>query len=60
MLEIETTHVHQKIVKKVITVDEIIKEAIKSAPPLDKQRGDLVRGETYYLTGGDPDKRNQI
>lgn len=60
MLEIETTQLHQKSVNKTITVDDVLKEAIKSAPPLDVKRGDLIRGETYYLTGGDPDKRNQI
>ncbi|KKQ92375.1 MAG: hypothetical protein UU16_C0017G0007 [Candidatus Woesebacteria bacterium GW2011_GWA2_40_7] len=46
--------------KVVTTVDAVIHDAIKTSPPIDKKRGDLIRGETYYLTGGDPDKRNQI
>ncbi len=42
------------------TVEEIIKETIKSSPDIDRERADMQRGKMYYLTGGDPDTRNPI
>lgn len=45
---------------KPINVNDVIRRLIKESPPLDLNRGDMQRGETYYITGGDPDKRNPI
>lgn len=46
--------------EKTVTVDDVIKKVIKNSPKMDISRQDLQRGKYYYLTGGDPDTRNQI
>ena len=47
-------------IDKPITVDDVIRKVIKNSPRMDTKRQDLQRGKYYYLSGGDPDRRNQI
>lgn len=56
----EIKHQTNLKIEKPITVDEVIKKVIKNSPKMDLKRQDLQRGQTYYISGGDPDKRNQI
>ncbi len=61
MLEIETEE--KKVLNKdqsSITVDDVVKKTIKISPPMDTKRQDLQRGQSYHISGGDPNKKNQI
>lgn len=59
-LEKESYKVKDRKKLKIVTMDKIIAEAVKQSPKMDLSRQDMQRGEYYWLTGGDPDTRNQI
>jgi len=59
MIELKNT-TQPKGKDTVITVNEVIKMVIKKSPPMDTKREDMQRGKYYYLSGRDPDTRNQI
>lgn len=60
MKELEKTKLSKIKQEPTITVDDVIKKVIKVSPNLNTKRQDLQRGQSYYISGGDPDRRNQI